>query len=362
MDRKLASIRRIAKLEPIEGADRIHLATVDGWKLITAKDNGFKEGDLCVYFEPDSFLPIDPRFEFLRSKSYRKTENLGEGFRLRTMKMRGCISQGLIIPLKEFDAELEGIDLTEVLKVQKYEKPIPAQMMGRVRGNFPMNIRKTDQERAQNVLKDIRISLRAQEEFEVTLKLDGSSMTVYCVKNDPELEYSSENIRIGVCSRNWDLEEEVVQGTQRDVFWRCTRENDLERLAKCVARNFSSDVALQGELMGPGVQYNREKLENLQFYLYHIWDIQNQRYVLPEGRSFISDAYQIRHVPIIERQIKLSAIVKSEETLMEDLLTYANRPSLNKDIPAEGLVFKSIERPDFSFKVINNEFLLAEKD
>ena len=87
MSRKLASVQRIYKIEPIEGADRIELAHVLGWQCVVNKDQ-FQPGDLGVYFEIDSFLPIRPEFEFLRSSSYTKTD-LGEGFKLRTQKFRG---------------------------------------------------------------------------------------------------------------------------------------------------------------------------------------------------------------------------------------------------------------------------------
>ena len=119
--RKLASIQRIWKIEPIEGADRIELAHVLGWQCVVNKGQ-FQEMDLAVYFEGDSFLPIAPEFEFLRASSYRKTDIMGEGFRLRTMKFRGQISQGLLLPVRSFpaipaDSEL-GKDVTELLDVK----------------------------------------------------------------------------------------------------------------------------------------------------------------------------------------------------------------------------------------------------
>ena len=113
--RKLASIQRIWKIEPIEGADRIELAYVLGWQCVVNKGQ-FQPMDLAVYFEVDSFLPIAPEFEFLRASSYRKTDIMGEGFRLKTMKFRGQISQGLLQPISAFpvigeDAQL-GDDVT----------------------------------------------------------------------------------------------------------------------------------------------------------------------------------------------------------------------------------------------------------
>lgn len=122
--RKLASIQCVWKIEPIDGADRIVCASVLGWKCVVNKEQ-FNEGDLAVYFEVDSFLPIKPEFEFLRSSSYKKTDIMGEGFRLKTQKFRGQVSQGLLLPLSTFpeipaDAKL-GDDVTELLGVKKWE-------------------------------------------------------------------------------------------------------------------------------------------------------------------------------------------------------------------------------------------------
>ena len=76
--RKLASIEKVRKVEPIEGADRIELAHVLGWQCVVNKGQ-FKEMDTAVYFEIDSFLPIRPEFEFLRKSCYKKTDIMGEG-------------------------------------------------------------------------------------------------------------------------------------------------------------------------------------------------------------------------------------------------------------------------------------------
>ena len=119
--RKLASIQRIWKIEPIEGADRIELAHVLGWQCVVNKGQ-FQPMDIGVYFEIDSFLPIRPEFEFMRATSYKKSDVMGEGFKLRTMRFRGEISQGLLLPLSQFPqipAETEiGTDVTELLGVK----------------------------------------------------------------------------------------------------------------------------------------------------------------------------------------------------------------------------------------------------
>jgi len=138
--RKLASIKKIDKLEPIEGADRIELAHVGGWKVVVAKDVGHQQGDMVVYCEIDSFLPIEPEFEFLRKSSYKKLVDGTEGFRLKTIRLRGQVSQGLIIPAKDVHEIIhrsipnlnlglyEGLDVTEMLGITKYEPPVPANL------------------------------------------------------------------------------------------------------------------------------------------------------------------------------------------------------------------------------------------
>lgn len=100
MERKLATIRKISNIEPIEGADKIELCTVDNWKVVTAKDVGHQVGDLVVYCEIDSFLPTtEIEYEFLRKSSYKKMADGTEGYKVKTIRLRGQISQGLILPL-----------------------------------------------------------------------------------------------------------------------------------------------------------------------------------------------------------------------------------------------------------------------
>ena len=93
--RKLASIQRVWKIEPIEGADRIELAHVLGWQCVVNKGQ-FQPMDIAVYFEIDSFLPIRDEFEFMRSSSYKKTDIMGEGFRLRTIQFSRTVAESMI--------------------------------------------------------------------------------------------------------------------------------------------------------------------------------------------------------------------------------------------------------------------------
>ena len=338
--RKLASVRRISEIRPIEGADNIVCAVVDGWELVTQKSNNFKPDDLVVYFEVDSFLPAIEKFEFLRKSSLKVLDGV-EGFRLKTIKLRGQISQGLILPLSEFADHgqmEEGDDLTELLGVKKFEKPLSPALSGKARGNFPEWLVKTDQERIQNVFKYRHRHLG--EKYEASLKLDGSSMTVYYKDG-----------YVGVCSRNLDLIED-----ETNLFWKVARSTKIiEALEK-----FGMNCAIQGELMGPGVQGNREQFKEHKFFVFDVYNIEEMDYLEPEGRhlllSFLREQLgtTVDHVPVI------GTINMDDFDTVQKFLDYADeQKSINHPI-AEGVVFKSYGPRRNSFKAISNKFLLKE--
>lgn len=231
MSRKLASIVIIEDLQPIESADFIEVAAVKGWKLVVKK-NEFVIGDLAVYCEIDSFLPIRKEFEFLRKTSYKKMRDV-EGFRLKTIKLRGQISQGLLIPVSILgDLRYEvGDDVTKQLGIMKYEPPIPASLVGIAKGSFPSFIPKTDEERIQN-LSDQYERLKSHRYY-ITEKLDGSSVTYYL-----------HNRQFGVCSRNLELVESV-----ENSLWKVAIANGIEEKL----RGFGKNMAIQGELIGEGI-------------------------------------------------------------------------------------------------------------
>jgi len=227
--RKLASIKYIDKLEPIEGADKIELAHVGGWKVIVAKNVEHEVGDAVVYCEIDSFLPIEPEFEFLRKSSFKRLADGKEGFRLKTIKLRGQISQGLIIPLSDaisvmkrrngsvfYEQLEEGQDVSEALGIIKYDPPLPANLGGEVKRYFPGFLRKTDEERIQNLTKEYEKWKSEDRDFYFTEKLDGSSSTFYIKDGE-----------FGVCSRNLELKE-----SEDNTFWKVARDLDLENKLK----------------------------------------------------------------------------------------------------------------------------------
>jgi RNA ligase (TIGR02306 family) len=359
INRKLATIRTVSSKEPIEGADRIELIRVDGWQCIAQKGL-YEVGSKVVYCEIDSFLPVRPEFEWLRKSSFKSTTNLGDGFRIRTMKMKGVISQGLLLPIEEIpelmNPELtdfhvtngnipdfpEMFDVTEILGIQKYEKPIPSNLHGKVRGNFPSFIPKTDQERYQNIRK-YDLEKRIFEPFEVSVKMDGASMTAYMY-----------NGNFGVCSRNLDLLEETPEemAEKENSYWKAARKYDLRNVLSNLG-----NVALQGELCGPGIQNNPHKLKELMFFIYDIYDIDMKRYFSPfERHTYMSVLQnQISHVPV-------SHVGVLGENLMDRdyILKMAEESNFN-DLPAEGIVFKANDGK-FSFKMISPKYLLENDD
>jgi hypothetical protein len=362
-ERKLASIRKVSSIQPIEGADAIEIAVVDGWKVVTKKGE-YVPGSLCIYCEIDSFLPIKEEFEFLRKSSYKKMGDQ-EGFRLRTIKLRGQVSQGLLLPLTTFQSfgyrlspnllnenyaiepdrvvispsdmiELsEGSDVTEVLGIVKYEPPIPAELSGKVKGNFPSFLRKTDEERVQNITKEYgEYCYQSKHQFYVTEKLDGSSSTFYF-----------NNGEFGVCSRNLELLE-----TEGNTFWKVARELDLENKL----RNYGINVSLQGELIGEGVQGNPYKLKGQTVKFFNAFDIDKQERMSLGGFLKIMDDLDLDFVPFLDMNFLLPRSI-------DGMLEYAEGKSkLNYETEREGVVVRSMDTK-ISFKAISNKFLLNEK-
>jgi len=342
-ERKLATIRVIDKIESIDGADKIVCATVGGWKLVTAIDNGFKEGDLVVYLEIDSWVPTELAPFLSKGKEPREFNGV-KGERLRTIKLRGQISQGLLLPLSVLGEAHEvftigegcdGADVTEQLNIQKWEKPMNAQLAGICRGNFPSFIRKTDQERIQNLAKDLAKWVAAGLTFEETEKLEGSSMTVYHKDGD-----------FGVCSRNLDLKE-----TEGNSFWATANKLMLREVLEHEGRN----LAIQGELIGPGIQDNIYKLDHFEFRVFDIFDIDTQTYLDSAHRKEFCFEHVLTEAPFL-------GIVKiADIPTMAALLTRAEGESALAKTEREGVVYKCIEDPSISFKAISNKYLLGEK-
>lgn len=359
--RKLASIRKVSELLPIEGADNIEVAQIDGWKVVVKKGE-FQVNDLCIYFEIDSILPEKEEFEFLRHVN----------FRIKTIKLRKQVSQGICFPLSilenvltenyslygntiveiAFVQDCEGrppsfeeinhkieeeLDLTDMIGVIKYEPKVHSSLRnGQARGNFPSYVPKTDEERIQNLTKNWN-NLSSME-YTVSEKLDGSSFTA--ILNDGEFH---------VCSRNLDLKQ-----TEGNLFWEMAIKYELESKLKQIDRN----VALQGELIGPNVQGNKYQLKENEVRFFYAFDIDSQEYLSNEDFLFlIEEVLDLKTVPILLYNFSV------ETWSINDVLNLAESKSmLNNNTEREGIVFVSKDKNKYghkiSFKAISNKFLL----
>ena len=301
------------------------------------KKGEFTVGQLAVYLEIDSWVPTELASFLSKGKEPREFEGI-KGERLRTVKLRGQLSQGLLLPLEptcaNIDSELfDGLDVSVPLNIVKWERPMNAQLAGMARGNFPSFIPKTDQERVQNLKKEIASATGMQ--FEVTEKLEGSSMTVYL----------NEGV-FGVCSRNLDLKE-----TEGNAFWETARENDIEARMRAVDENWS--FAIQGELIGPGIQGNIYKLTKPEFYVFDVYNILTGTYLNPEARRALIARMDLNHVPVLNPEYTLDQTV-------DEILTSAEGQSFHAKTEREGIVFKQVDG-GMTFKAISNKYLLGEK-
>jgi len=321
-ERKLATIQKINGVYPIEGADRICQYGINGWKVVDQVGK-YQVGDHVVYIEIDSWVPTTVA-PFLSKGKEPRVYNDIPGEKLRTIRLKKALSQGLILPLDIFTlGYFEGTDVSDILGITKWEPPQEFRSAD-AKGNFPEFIRKTDQERIQNCFRDANRDVL----YEVTEKLEGSSMTVYF-----------NNGEFGVCSRNLDLKED-----ENNTFWKTALATGIrEKLAGLV-----DNIAIQGELVGPKIQGNIYKLDDYKWYVFDIFDIDKGKYLCTGDRRRIVEFLGLLSVPIIEEHYNL---VDNLETLLDHANGYS---SLNPKQLREGLVYKSVAG---SFKVISNKYL-----
>lgn len=347
--RKLATIRKIDDIVPIKGADFIELAIVDGWKCVVKKGD-FNIGDVVIYCEVDSWIPygIAP---FLCKNDPPREYNGVKGERLKTVKLRGQISQGLILPLFYSRSERSwcfppewnflpikvsvGDDVTEILGIQKWEKPIPIELSGIVKGNRPDGIPKTDQERVQNIVNLYQFYKNSGYTFELTEKLEGTSATYYL---DLEGEFH-------VCSRNINL-----KYSETNLYWRMAEKYDIKKWMHDL--NLFG-IAIQGEVIGEGIQGNVYKIKGNEFYVFDMYDKKDGDYINPEKRRELCLSMNLQHVPVIDTQFKLKHDI-------DEVIKFAEGSSVLYNTEREGIVFKSNEDSYVRFKVISNKYLLGE--
>ena len=366
--RTLATIQKITNITPINGADNICVANVLGWQIVIAK-NDFDIGDLVVFVEIDSILPEKPEFEFLIERK----------FRIKTIKLRGQISQGICFPLSILPAKTkvtENLDVTEILGIKKWEPYQDEQRCSKQTGkimypkwmpqwiqrivhnfkfvreyyrqnsgqkSFPSLIPKTDETRVQ-VLQPLIDKYKGVKCY-FTEKLDGSSITIYQI-----------NGKFGVCSRNIDLKRD-----ETDKFWKTALEHDLENKFKKVFGD--ENIALQGELIGEGIQGNKYHLKGLDIYFFNVFFIKKYAYGNMNELNEVCQKLNEKTVPVLNSEYELSNSIP-------ELVELSKGQSILNGTLREGIVIRplveiednelhcNLVKNRVSFKSVNPEFLL----
>jgi len=342
MSNKLATIQRVASVLPHDNADSLELIKVLG-RTVVAKKGEFKEGDLCVYVALDSILPERPEFEFLRNKQ----------FRVKTIKLRGVVSQGICFPLSVLDrleeVEDEGVtwtvpvrplvtegdDVTEALEVLKYEKPAP--QSADAIGHFPTHlVSKTDEERIQN-LPSLIEKIQGKEVY-ISVKHDGTSAT-----------YIMEDNHFRICSRNMELK---IDG---GVYGRMALKYSLAALP--------DNCVVQGEIVGPGIQNNREGLKEPEFRVFNVFDIEEDYTLNYRQTKKFCEEYELTMVDLCYLG---PADEECPTWTLEGLLELADETKYANGSRAEGIVVRlangggwnEVLGKPLSFKVISNKYAL----
>lgn len=324
---KLASIQAVTNIREIPGADRIEAATVLGYQTVIKKGE-FRNGELCVWHEPDTVAAERPEYEFLRKQS----------FRLKVSRFKGQVSQGLALPLTVLPPAnyVVGDDATELTGIRKYEKPLLPNLAGVAKGAFPSWMPKTDE-------PNLRSFPAALDEFigrecVITQKVDGTSATFYLRGGE-----------FGVCSRNLELLDDPGS-----MFWRVAREHRLQdHLA-----TLGGDFALQGEVHGEGIQGNHLAVKGVGFAVFNLFDIAKHIYV---GHKTLEGFCQATGLPMVR------PVWRGEfRFTMPELVELAGGQDYAHGRAAEGIVIRPVdearslilESGRLSAKVISERYAL----
>lgn len=358
--RQLAHIEKIVAINPIPTADMIEVATVLGWECVIAKKDNFKVGDFVIYIEVDSIVPEKPEFEFLRERK----------FRVRTIKLKKQISQGLILPISYLDGIVnpkEGLDVTTLLGITKYDPEVQSEKDNQVdyvkqnalsrylfkykwyrnlfktkSDNFPSWIQKTDEERIQSfpsVLERFK-----DKTFYVTEKIDYQSVTFFTKTKKNFFGFKTKEF--GVCSRN------KLVTNKSSLYWKIAEKYNLEKIMK----SYKKDLVIQGEQGDTKIQSNKYKITEPKMWIFNIVSYDGDKrynFNYNEMEEFITDT-DLQLVPLLDSEFKLKETVK-------DMVDYSKGKSVvNQKTTREGVVIRCIEKGSkiLSFKVINPEFLL----
>lgn len=369
--RKLASIRRILDLNPIQGADKIEVARIDGWEVVVKKEE-FKVGDLCVYFEIDSILPEHAVFEFMRKAK----------FRVRTIKLKGQVSQGLALKtdiLKSFDKDHkrfhEGHDVTDIIGVKKhdpeaekerkvnykklpkwksllYRIPLIRRIFIKKDGKYPFPthiVKKTDEERVQN-LSPFEKRFLHNKIMCITEKIDGTSTTYIFRPGIFKDEFM-------VCSRNL-----MMFKDNNSWWWKPVQKydikNQMKKLYKELHLKHDEYLIIQGETIGKDIQQNKYHIMGYDFFVFNIC-VSNKMY--REVYSFevlksICKKMNLKHVPFLE-YYTISESLGCGTDFVDYFVEYSKGSSVLHPVEREGVVIRLSDN-SVSFKAINPNFLI----
>lgn len=342
--RKLATIQTVKEVFPIEGADNIVLVTFrsNNWRCVMKKGEA-DEGLKVVYLEVDSLLPAtDERFAFMKPR----------GYRVKTIRLRGVISQGLALPVTMFadeipveavDGDTDGYDLTALLGIEKYEPPVSVQMGGDVKGAFPGFVMRSDEERIQNYTES-DLARFFSHPLIATVKVDGTSATYYY--NDQ----AGETGEFGVCSRNLELRD-----TEENIYWRMARKYDLENRMRKLGYSF----AVQGEIVGPGIQKNRAHFDEVMLLVFTIQDLEgHRRLTADEMMKVINDLNSLSTANPLQMVPEVGRYDAGTFTTYDELLALSAGDNVVNQYIREGIVVRAVDDDTISFKVINPAYLL----
>lgn len=340
MARKLASVQYVHDVLPIEGADRIERIGVLGWWCV-AKKGEFRVGDLCVYFEIDSFLPLDERFAFLGPTSLKHNELLGDGYRLRTQRFRGQISQGLALPISVLpNGEWKiGDDVTELLGVRKWEISQRASSGGTIIGTLPAWVPKTEEARVQaepGLIDEFR-----SHPYYITTKMDGTSVTMYRFKG-----------QFGICGHNYELADDG-----KCSFWKWAHEHEVEERLAHAGLN---SIVIQGEFCAAGIQGNPLTLKQPAWYVFTVRDVsRNERLGLNETIEVCEKA-GLTMVPVEERGEDLP--YRSVDAFLDRARGFYENGRTKEGIVIrpQTPVYSPTLGSSLSMKVINNDYLVKK--
>lgn len=349
----LAVVCKVQSITPISGRDRIELCRIANYNSIVQKDQ-FSEGELAIYIFYDAVLPLRPEFEFLRKRCYSERLN---GFRIRPMKMGNVISEGLVLPLSLLGRTArEGEVVTTELGIRRYEPPaektasknIPQKGLISVlmkippfekwylkrisqKREYPLTVPKSDEENIEK--KWDAVSADTSTVYIVTEKMEGQAATYYL-----------KNGRYHVCSHNYEID-------RRKGSWGAISEElELDKVLKKIRKDSGKELAIQGEICGPGIQKNIYNFKALHFFVYGAYEVENGRRLTFSELFDLCSRYSLEMVPVIRK----SRILSSCDEMIKD----AEGTSIyGADIPREGCVWRN-DAGDVHFKCKSRPYKL----